>query len=99
MVYLLRKHIKTKRPSDKLDYTKLEPFKIQKKLEPVTFKLELLQHIRIHLVFHISLLEKAPENAKQELVHIDEEIQELLYNVNYIIEHKLVQDKRHYLIH
>ena len=42
MIYLLRKHIKTKRPSDKLDHIKLGPFKIQKKLELVIFKLELL---------------------------------------------------------
>ena len=28
IVYLLRKNIKMKRPSDKLDYTKLGPFKI-----------------------------------------------------------------------
>ena len=28
MVYLLRKNIKTKRPSDKLNHTKLRPFKI-----------------------------------------------------------------------
>ena len=73
MVYLLRKNIKTKRSSDKLDYTKLGPFKIQEKLEPVTFRLELLRHMRIHLVFHISLLEKAPENVKRGLVHIDKE--------------------------
>ena len=55
--------------------------------------------MRIHLVFHISLLEKALENAKRGLVHIDKEIQESLYNVNHIIEHKLIQNKRHYLIH
>ena len=41
MVYLLRKNIKTKRLSDKLDYTKLSLFKIKEKLGPVTFKLEL----------------------------------------------------------
>ena len=46
--------------------------------------------MRIHPVFHISLLEKVPENAKRELVHIDEEIQEPLYNVDHIIEYKLV---------
>ena len=99
MVYLLRKNIKTKRPSNKLDYTKLEPFKIMEKLGLVTFKLELLIYMRIHLVFHISLLEKAPQNAKRESVHIDEEIQELLYDVDYIIGYKLIQDERHYLIH
>ena len=73
IVYLLRKNIRTKRPSDKLDHTKLEPFKIQEKLGPVMFRLELLRHMRIYPVFHISLLEKAPENAKRGLVHIDEE--------------------------
>ena len=46
--------------------------------------------MRIYLVFHISLLEKASENAKRELVYIDKEIQEPLYNIDYIIEYKLV---------
>ena len=74
MVYLLRKNIKTKRPSDKLNYTKLESFKIQKKLESITFKLELPPHIRIYPVFHISLLKLATGNAKQGPIHIDKEI-------------------------
>ena len=46
--------------------------------------------MRIYLVFHISLLEKVLENTKRELVYIDEKTQEPLYNVNYIIEYKLV---------
>ena len=64
IVYLLRKNIKTKRPSDKLNHTKLEPFKIQKKLELITFKLELLPYMRIYPIFYISLLEPATGNAK-----------------------------------
>ena len=74
MVYLLRKNIKTKRSSDKLNYIKLGPFKIQKKLELVIFKLELLLYIRIYPIFHILLLEPVIGNAKQELIYIDEEI-------------------------
>ena len=73
MVYLLRKNIKTKRPSDKLDHTKLGPFKIQDKLGLVTFRLELPKGMRIHLVFHISLLEPALDNARTGPIHIDEE--------------------------
>ena len=73
MVYLLRKNIKTKRPSDKLDYTKLGPFKIQDKLGLVMFRLELPKGMRIYPVFHISLLELAPDNAKTGPIHIDEE--------------------------
>jgi len=57
MVYLLRKYIKTKRLSDKLDYIKLRPFKIKKVLGPILFKLELLISIRIYLVFYKLLLE------------------------------------------
>ena len=74
MVYLLKKNIKTKQLSDKLDYTKLEPFKIIEKLGLVIFKLELLLHIKIYLVFHILLLKKVLENTRQGPVHIDEEI-------------------------
>ena len=99
MVYLLRKNIKTKRPSDKLDHTKLGPFKIQEKLGPVIFKLELSPYMRIHPVFHISLLELATGNAKQGLIHIDEEIQEPLYEVDQVMGYKLVKDERWYLIH
>jgi hypothetical protein len=36
-VYLLRKNIQTKRPSNKLDYKKLELFKIDKKIGLVNY--------------------------------------------------------------
>ena len=42
LVYLARKNIKTKRPSDKLDFKKLGPFKIEKKMGLVIYWLKLL---------------------------------------------------------
>ena len=63
MVYLLRKNIKIKRSSDKLDYTKLEPFKIKKKFKPITFRLTISKGMRIHLIFHILLLEPIITNT------------------------------------
>ena len=68
MVYLLKKNIKTKRPSNKLDYIKLKPFKIKDKLELVIFQLNLLEEMRIHLVFHVSLLELALDNTRLESI-------------------------------
>jgi RNase H-like domain found in reverse transcriptase/Reverse transcriptase (RNA-dependent DNA polymerase)/Integrase zinc binding domain/Chromo (CHRromatin Organisation MOdifier) domain/Retroviral aspartyl protease len=99
MVYLLRKHIKTKRPSDKLDHTKLGPYKIKKKLGPVTFELDVPEGMRIHPLFHISLLEPAPRNARPGPTEIDEETQTPYYEVDKIIGYRLVSNKPHYLIH
>ena len=62
-VYLLRKHIKTKRPSTKLDFKKLGPFKILEKVSLVNYRLQLPKESRLHPVFHISLLEPAKGNT------------------------------------
>jgi hypothetical protein len=58
-MFLLQQNIKTKRPSEKLDYRKLGPFKIRKKLGKLSYKLKLLKTMQIHSIFHVSLLEKA----------------------------------------
>ena len=71
MIYLLRKNIKIKRSSDKLDYTKLGPFKIKKKLGPVTIELEISLGIRIHSVFHISLQELMITNTNLKPINLD----------------------------
>lgn len=63
-VYLLRRNIKTKRPSDKLDHKKIGPFKILRKLSGVSYELSLPPTMRIHPIFHISLLEPAPASAR-----------------------------------
>ena len=62
-VWLLRRHIKTTRPCDKLDYRRLGPFRISGKVNDVTFRLDLPPHLRIHPVFHSSLLEPYKANT------------------------------------
>ena len=63
-VYLVRKNIKTRRLSSKLNYTKLRLFKIKEKKRLVTFILDLLKNIRIHPIFYIFLLKLVLKNAK-----------------------------------
>ena len=63
-VYLLRRNIKTTRPSEKLNYLRLGLFKIQEVRGLVIFKLELPKSMKIYLVFYILLLEKVPKQAK-----------------------------------
>jgi hypothetical protein len=59
LIYLLRRNIKITRPSDKLDSKKIDPFKIKRNIRDINFEFKLLPIMRIHLIFHILLLEPA----------------------------------------
>jgi len=56
-VWLLRRNIATTRPSNKLDYKRLGPFPITAKIGKAAFRLQLPSSMKIHPVFHVSLLE------------------------------------------
>lgn len=63
-VWLNAKNIRTTRPTKKLDYRKLGPFRIVEKISSHAFKLGLpLSLKRIHPVFHVSLLEPVTPNT------------------------------------
>jgi hypothetical protein len=77
-VYLLRKNVKIRQLSNKLDYKKVELFIIKEKLGLVNYRLKLLSTMRIHLVFYIALLELALLGTPLEtitLVEIDNNIE------------------------
>ncbi len=56
-IYLLCKNIIIKRSNDKLDFKKLKPFIIIRKILKNNYKLLLLKIILIHLIFYIFLFE------------------------------------------
>jgi hypothetical protein len=98
-VYLLRRNIKIKRPSQKPDHQKLGLFIIAEKLGPVNYKLQLPKSMsKIHPVFHVSLLEPAPENVKiTENIEIKDNTEQE-YEVEQILNHKQVSGKPYYLV-
>ncbi len=99
-VYLLRKNIATTRPSNKLDHTKMGPFRIDKVKGPVNYQLQLPPRMKIHPVFHVSLLEPAdpstplmtgiPENYLQD--------PNSEYEIQKILDDDTIDGQRHYLI-
>ena len=94
--------MKTTRPCDKLDYQRLGPFVIVDQINDVAFRLDLPSHMRIHPVFHVSLLEPwvpssipgrvVPPQPPLELVDGPE------FEVEAILDSKIMRNKLYYLV-
>ena len=56
-VYMLRKNIATSRLSKKFDQIKIESFEIVKNIRDINYELKLFDQMKIHFMFHKSLLE------------------------------------------
>lgn len=98
-IYLIRKNIRTKRPSATLNNIKLGPFRIKEIKGPVTVVLELPKDMRIHPTFHISLLEPAPKNSRIITTQpLDKDMSNKEYKIEKILEAKLIGGQPHYLI-
>jgi hypothetical protein len=57
-VWLSAKYIQTVRPSKKLDYKELGPFKVTKVINRKAYRLELPYSMKVHNVFHVSLFDR-----------------------------------------
>ncbi|KAE8206768.1 hypothetical protein CF327_g7494, partial [Tilletia walkeri] len=97
LVMLSAKNIRSKRPTAKLDNRFLGPFKITARISSHAYRLELPSSMRIHNVFHVSLLEPHKTNTfpgrvqdPPPPIEIDGDIQ---YEVERIVDSKL--DRRY----
>jgi len=93
-VYLLTKNLKTRRPSKKLNYVKVESFLVKEAKEPINYKLDLPKDAKVFLVFYISLLEPIDPNTPiQETFHYKAQEES-----RYEVERILKQQGQNYLI-
>jgi hypothetical protein len=62
-VWLIARNIRTRRPSKKLDFQRLGPYKVTQRIGNQAYRLELPANFKIHNVFNVNLLESAPSSA------------------------------------
>ena len=104
-VWLLRRHIKTTRLSDKLDAKKLGPYRILERIGENAYKLDLPKETRIHRVVNVSLLEKFVPNVHPERMApppqnaVVEEGGEPQYEVESILDSRVRRGVLQYLVH
>ena len=60
LVWLNTKNLRTERPSKKLDYKQIGPFKVLQRVGLTSYKLELPPSVKLHPVFHSSLYNQNP---------------------------------------
>ena len=96
-VYLQTDNIKIKRVSKKLDHQSIEPFMIKRNIKDLSYELDLSVDMRIHSVFHASMLQSCDQSIllqiKSTLVESDEE-----YKVERILGKKIISGAVHYLV-
>jgi hypothetical protein len=75
------------KPSDKLDHKKFGPFKIKRNIKDISYKLYLPLTMRIHFIFHISLLESADSDTPAGPVsEIYPDLQKKVYTVEKVLK-------------
>ena len=101
-VWLNRKNISTDRPTSKLDYRRIGPYKIKEQIGERAFRLDLPKTLKIHNVFHVSMLEpwKEDEHGREpippEPVILEEGQEE--YEVEKVLNSRIHRGNVEYLI-
>ena len=105
-VWLKEVHLHTDRPSKKLDHHHLGPFSIHKKINDQVYRLDLSDTMKIHPVFHVSLLKLyhvnelsgrvQPSLSAVMIISEEEEAEE--YKVKVILRTWLFYENLQYLI-
>jgi len=96
-VYLRTNNICVKQRSKKLNNKSIEPFKIKRNIKGLSYELDLLKKMRIHLIFHVFMLQCCnqfiPLQTDKTSVESDEE-----YQVENILEKRMISGEAHYLV-
>jgi hypothetical protein len=106
LVWLLRRNIKTTRPSGKLDHQRLGPYPIIRKIGSLAYQLALPSYLsRLHPVFNVSLLEPYSDpsqfhpHANPEPFQLsDENFNDLALHIHSILDCRKIGHRYEYFV-
>jgi len=96
-VYLRTNNIHVKQRSKKLNNKSIKLFKIKRNIRRLSYKLDLLKKMQIHLVFHMFMLQCCNQFISLQIIKTFVESNEK-YHVENILEKRMINKKAHYLI-
>jgi hypothetical protein len=106
LVWLMRRNIKTTRPTVKFDYRRLGPFKILERRGLSSYLLQLPASMsRLHPVFHASLLEKyipssnIPDRESPTIPHVELDPLDNSRDIETVLDSRKVGRRYDYFIH
>ena len=103
LVWLSTSNIKTNRPSKKLDYKRLGPFKVLELVGTRSYRLELPRTMKIHPVFHVNLLEPHKnDQIEGRIAHPPPPVKvagEDEYEAQIILDSRVHRGNLEYLVH
>ena len=101
-VWLMSSNIHTQRPSKKLDWKRLGPYPIVEKIGTQAYRLQLPPSLKVHPVFHVSLLDPYKESEipgrtqpPPPPVVIEDQFE---YEVEEILDSRLIRNRLFYLV-
>ncbi|SPO42316.1 related to Gag-pol polyprotein [Pseudozyma flocculosa] len=101
LVWVSNRNWKTHRPSKKLGNSMSGPFEVLERIGRVAYRLKLLPHMRVHDVFHVSMLEPYRRSGLDR--RKDEEVEQVVegadyYEVETILDHRGSRSRQEYLV-
>jgi len=96
-VYLRTNNIHVKQRSKKLNNKSIKLFKIKRNIKKLSYELDLLKKMQIHSVFHAFMLQCCNQFIPLQTIEMSVE-PDKEYQVENILEKRMISEKTHYLI-
>jgi len=96
-VYLRTDNIHVKQRSKKLNNKSIKSFKVKRNIKRLSYKLDLLKKMQIHLIFHVFMLQCCNQFIPLQIIETFVELNEE-YQIENILKKQMISEKTHYLI-